>query len=362
MRTTTALEYSSTASSKPTHLGRAPPTSFFLFSLTLIDCMPASNFLKRLKSLKGTTLVTFHSLGDVDAVASALAVSQLIPRSQVASVDGVSASARHLLERLSLPLPRQLQAGELSRYDNLVLCDVSNADLLAGFSDAVMAFAGKRLLIDHHVHSKRIPAAAALIEPTKSSSCEVVCELFQAARKKPSEKTALLLLAGILHDSAFFKSAGKGTFTAFAHLLSLTRKSYPEVLALVEKRDDVSERIARLKALQRVQLYRQGEFLVGTSFASSFELACAASLVAAGCDIAFVANTGRGRMSGAKRETLAGLSIGRVMESAGRVMKGSGGGHENVGGAKGRPELTEKALAKCVEETLAKLKVLSGNR
>ena len=311
-------------------------------------------FLARLKSLRGRTLVTFHSLGDVDAVASAIAVSQLIPKSEVAAVDGVSASARHVLERLSLPLPRQLQAGELAAYDNLLLCDVSNADLLAGFSAAVLAFPGKRLIIDHHVHSKRIAASAALIEPTKSSSCEVVYELYRAARKKPSEKTALLLLAGILHDSAYFKSAGKGTFEAFSVLLSLTSKTYPEVLSLVSKREDVSERIARLKAISRVALHRQGELLIGTSFASSFELACAAALVEAGCDIAFVANTGRGRISGVKRETLEGVSIGRVMEAAGRAMAGSGGGHENVGGAKGKPQLTERALEKCVEAALLK--------
>jgi nanoRNase/pAp phosphatase (c-di-AMP/oligoRNAs hydrolase) len=313
-------------------------------------------FLGTLKALRGRTLVTFHSLGDVDAVASAIAVSQLLPRSEVAAVDGLSASARHLLTRLSLPLPRTLAAGELAGYDNIVFCDVSNADLLGGFRDAVLAFKGKRLLIDHHVHSKRIPSNAVLIESAKSSSCEVVYELFAAARKKPSEKTALLLAAGILHDSAFFKSAGKGTFTAFGHLLSLTRLSYSQVLALVAKHEDASERIARLKALQRVQVERQGDLVVGSCFSSAFELACATALVGAGCDVAFVANAGRGRISGVKRETLTGLSVGRVMEAAGRAMKGSGGGHENVGGAKGKPELTEKALLKCVEETLAKLK------
>ena len=318
--------------------------------------MPTKQFLQRLRSLSGRTLITFHALGDVDAVASALALQSVVPNSDVKSVGGITASTRHLLERLSLPQPKQISfPEEVRHYNNIVLCDVSNPDLLGDYGGAIASFKGKKFSIDHHLHNKLLKLDAHLIEYTRSSSSEIVYDLLKHSGKKITERTALLLLSGILLDSAFFKSATKQTFEAFAHLLQHTRKSYYEVLELVQTKHDVSEKIARLKAVQSAKFERVGEFVVGSALASAFELSCASALVECGCDVAFAANLKKGRISGVKRETLSGISIGKIMEAAGRLMGGSGGGHENVGGARGNAGKTQKALEECVETTVKSL-------
>ncbi|MBI5228791.1 hypothetical protein HY991_01680, partial [Candidatus Micrarchaeota archaeon] len=81
----------------------------------------------------------------------------------------------------------------------------------------------------------------------------------------------------------------------------------------------------------------------------AFELYCASKLVELGCDFAFVGNKKEGKLSGVKNESVRIGSVGRLMEAAGKIMGGSGGGHENVGGAKGKKEKVEKALDACVK-------------
>ncbi|MBI4406850.1 hypothetical protein HY571_02965, partial [Candidatus Micrarchaeota archaeon] len=62
--------------------------------------MKYAELLRELYSLKGETLISFHSLGDEEAVASATALAQLLGSGVVKSPDRINASARNLLERL----------------------------------------------------------------------------------------------------------------------------------------------------------------------------------------------------------------------------------------------------------------------
>ncbi len=319
--------------------------------------MPVKQFLSRLRRLRGRTLITFHALGDIDAVASGLALQTVVPNSDVKAVGGITAGTRHLLDELHLKQPPQItSAEEVRHYDNIILCDVSNPDLLGDYGAEIAKFRGQKLSIDHHLHNKLLKLDAHLIEYTRSSSSEIVFELLRHSGKKISEKTALLLLAGILADSAFFKSATKDTFASFAHLLTHTRKSYYDVLSLVQHEKDVSEKIACLKAVQAAKIERVGNLVIGSTIASSFELACADALVECGCDVAFAANPKRGRISGVKRETLEGVNIGKVMEAAGKAMAGSGGGHENVGGARGDLGKVPIALGLCISNTVSSIR------
>ncbi|MBI3587947.1 DHH family phosphoesterase [Candidatus Micrarchaeota archaeon] len=319
--------------------------------------MDAEKFAKALKGLKGPTLVTFHSLGDIDAVGGAFALKTLIPNSEVRASGGVGAGARRLLEKLHIPLPKQMSKSDFSRFGSIVLVDVGNPDLLGEFGGEFKGFAGTLAVVDHHYHSNNLKAGHSLIERDASSSCEIVHELLEAAGVEIGENEALLLLAGILADSAFFKSARKRTFHSFSRLLQKTSLDYPSILDLAMPRRDVSEKIARLRCVQSAKFERAGEFVVGHSLSSAFELSCASALVECGCDAAFVANPKEGRMSGAKRSALRGVNVGKLMETAGRAMGGSGGGHENVGGARGRKEAVQKALERIVKLAVRKLKM-----
>jgi len=312
--------------------------------------------LSDLKSLRGRTLVSFHSLADVDAVASAYALTTLLPRAVIRAPDRPNSPARKLLQALGREVPL-LEEGELRDFDNCVLVDVSSAELLAGFGKQFQDFAKRRKLIcvDHHLHSKKIKRAVHHSFPHRASCSEIIYEILCMSRKKVSDEAALALAAGIAADTAVFSSANSYTFSAFASLLKqLEQKkvTYAKVLEFANPAPDVSYKLSVAKAMQRAKFYEVGKgrerIVIGVTQAHSFELYCAIALLQA-ADYAFAFNDREGRMSGARsRHNTQGASVGKIMEAAGKAMHGNGGGHETVGGASGKPELAAKAAAECV--------------
>lgn len=314
--------------------------------------------LKELKALKGRTLLSFHSLADVDAVASAIGLAELLPQAVVKAPDKPASAARKLLEAVGLSFDL-LERSELSAYDNAVLVDVSTAGLLGGFGTEFEAFAraeGKKLVcVDHHLHTNRIAGASVHSFAHRSSCSEVVFELLALNGKPLRKEVALALAAGIAADTALFSSGNAASFRAFCELMEFLEKkgvSYAQVQALASPASALSEKIAIAKALKSAEFYAIGKgesrVLAGVAPASACELACALALLPA-CDYGFAFNEKEGRVSAVRsRHCLSCASVGKLMEVAGKAMGGSGGGHEAVGGASGKPGAAEAAVRECV--------------
>ncbi len=311
-----------------------------------------SQLLSALAGLRGRTLFTFHSLGDADAVNSSIVLRDLVEGlsksvCEARALDEIGGHAKKILKQLGIEL-RPVES--LSGYSNIVLTDVSTTVLLGKRGREFQSFHGKKIVVDHHKYNTALlKADLSYIDGERSSSCEIVYQLMRLTGKKPAPLQATLLLAGILADTALFKSANPVTFEATNHLLKHSGKTYQEILRLVFPGPDLSERMASLKAAQRATVQKINGLLVGVSESSAFELQCASALVELGCDYAFVANRREGRISGVKKESLKGMGVGLVMERAGRAMAGAGGGHENVGGANGKKELVDAGLAECMQ-------------
>ena len=322
--------------------------------------MEPKEFLKVLAGISGRTAISFHSRADPDAVASAIAIAPLVPRAVVRCPDEVDSSAKNLLASLGYGMLAFCKPQEIHQYQNLVFVDVSNSDLMGPIGGELGKFKGKILVVDHHLHGKRMKCDASLIQREKSSCAEVVLQLWLACGKKLPPQLAQLLLAAVVADSADLKSANAQTFEAVAYLLQRSGTTYPQARQLVIRPPDVSEKLATLKAAANASITRVGPSLVVASTqTNAFELACAQALVACGADVAFAANPDKGRISGVRRESLpATVSVGLIMEQAGRVFKGSGGGHANAGGARGSSRRTPMALAECIK--LAQKQLLAG--
>ena len=100
---------------------------------------------------------------------------------------------------------------------------------------------------------------------------------------------------------------------------------------------DLSIRIAMLKAAMRCEVERVGDCLIATTNVSSFGGAAASMLTNIGADIAFVGSVKDGssvRVSGrAKRDMiLSGVNLGKLMEDVGDKYNGTGGGHSGAAG------------------------------
>ncbi|MFH1448532.1 MAG: DHH family phosphoesterase [Candidatus Micrarchaeota archaeon] len=304
------------------------------------------SYFKEIKEKR--VLITFHSLADVDAVGSAFALRSWFPNAMIVAPDGqINSHAKRLLNALQLKMD-EFKPG----YDAMIVLDTHSKDLLGRF-----AAEKADIVIDHHIKQDSIDAQHAIIDNGYCSTCEIVYEILKELGPVDG-KTAACLLAGIISDSANFRSANRRTFRYVFELMGLSEMDYQSMLALIESRLDTPQRIAILKAIQECVLERVSEFLLVKSHASTCESRAAEALIDIGADVSFVGYSGEdARISARMRIGLEGkLNLAEIMADVGKMLGGSGGGHEMAAGANGPDkEVLEDALAECIALTKHKL-------
>ncbi|MFH1285716.1 MAG: DHH family phosphoesterase [Candidatus Micrarchaeota archaeon] len=301
--------------------------------------------LERLQSKP--VLITFHSLGDVDAVGSAFALSSYFKRAYVVPADTVNSQAKHLMKALDLKFSELSLVPENA---SVIVLDTSSKILLAPILSKLKKI---DCIIDHHaLNASSLSAQTMCIKPSYSSASEIISELLP---KPISERAAICLLAGIITDSAQFQNASARTFRNFSKLLALTNLEYKELLELLDIPQDISMRLAVLKSAQRAQITREGDFLIASSLVGSFEPASASALVSLGADVAFVGSSGTETKISARMHSSRSriLNLAELMIPIGKLLGGSGGGHACAAGANGpKKEALERALSECVSLAL----------
>jgi len=311
------------------------------------------NFLKTARRKRVAILI--HSLADLDAVGSALALQSFLGNSSTIASDLPTAKARKLLKFLK----SEVSVGGQLDCDVLFILDTNSYDMLGNLAEGVRNFKGEKVIIDHHsIHPDSIKADHLLVDNRYLSTSELVYELLKKLKCKISEKEALCLLCGIIDDSAGFRNANRKTFSNIANLLGKTRMSYEDVLGFVRTDADASQRIALLTACRRAEVEKVGGYLVAKSIVGSFESKAAEALVEIGADISFVGCRSRdgARISARMRDDVAKkLHINlatQVMEKVGRLLNGSGGGHACAAGAAGPAvERFDDAMDECLKLT-----------
>jgi nanoRNase/pAp phosphatase (c-di-AMP/oligoRNAs hydrolase) len=307
----------------------------------------AANPLSGLKAkLKGRrAIVTFHSHGDADAAGSAIALYRFIGKNAlIVAPDKPDGSARKLMEYTQTPF---ILFPDYKREpkDFFIVLDSSSPRMLPH-----LAGIAADLLIDHH---SRFPDSLAakqeIADPTASSTCEMLHFILDTA----DSISCLALLRGLMSDSSNYKYATARTFEASSELLARCGLPYAQVLSLASMPETFSERIESLRSCQSVRAEKVGDFIVATAMAKSYEAHFADALLHLGADAAFVGCEGQdGRISARMRDTLRGrVYLDRIMFEIGKVLGGSGNGHELAAGATGGNENVREALGICVKLT-----------
>ena len=288
-------------------------------------------------------ILTFHSLADIDAAGSAIALYRFLgKKASIAAPDKPAAAARKLFDFTQTPyvLFSDLKPSE---GDFIILLDSSSPHLLPHL-------AGRQIdmMIDHHTRfGGEITAKQTINDPSASSTCEMLYFLLCPADSISC--TALLL--GIISDSANFKYATAKTFEAAASLLPRTHLSYSQILSLANIPENLNERMEALRSCKSVSAEKIGDYLIATAMAKSYEAHFADALITLGADIAFVGCDGEdARISARMRDTLRGkVKLDRIMFEIGKILGGSGSGHELAAGASGKKENLVPALGICVK-------------
>jgi nanoRNase/pAp phosphatase (c-di-AMP/oligoRNAs hydrolase) len=299
-------------------------------------------------------IITFHSLGDVDAVGAAIALARFIgKKALIAAPDRPSSAARRLLDFSG---SKYVLFTDIARGkgDAIIVLDSSSPQMLPH-----LAGIQPDLMIDHHGRfGCEVSAKKVINDPAASSTCEMLYFLL-----RPKDRiSCIALLLGIISDSAAFKYATPATFEAASRLLTLSGISYSELISLSHAPESLSERIEALRSCSSVSSEKAGDSIIALAMAKSHSSHFADILVSLGADVAFVGcEAESGRISARMRDSLKGqLHLDKVMFEVGKVMGGNGGGHEMAAGATGEKSSVREALAVC--KKLAEQQILSGDR
>ena len=240
-------------------------------------------------------------------------------------------------------------------FDLIVLLDTnSKYQLGPGFED-LLTDPSRTLVIDHHEHNPSIHEISehTLIDPSKSSTCEIMYKLLLDIKGSIDEQTANLLLTGMIFDTRRFFYADEHTLSVATSLIQAGADYQACVNSLIIK-PDKSERIARLKAAGRLKIHNIDDWIIVTSKVGAFEASACRSMIDLGADVAIVGgspSSGVVRISSRSTKEFhskTGVSLGKdIMEPLGAIIDGEGGGHSNAAGANGKKNL-ERALKRSV--------------
>ena len=283
-----------------------------------------------------------HRNADADALGSAFALREAIGGT-IGVIDGCDRVASQVARQLNI----EYVINPADNYDLVVVIDTSTLTQLNGFQ------LKKYAVLDHHATTSLNEKAEFYLHRNKSSTAEIVVGVLNSMGAPIMRRAAFALIAGIITDTGNFKHASADSFRAVAELIELSGIEYGEVIDVISSvPQDISMRIAFLKAAQRALIERVDEFVIVTSQVSSFSGSAASNLVLIGADVAFVASEDNDivKVSARARKCAinAGLNLARLMEDISAKFRGTGGVHEGAAGMDVYGD-AESILASCAE-------------
>jgi nanoRNase/pAp phosphatase (c-di-AMP/oligoRNAs hydrolase) len=321
--------------------------------------------LNEIRSVLGHRIcILFHHNADPDALCSAYALSRLLPSIRagvevaISPSKGLSKISKRVAEHLGMTLEENPLIEEM---DTLFVVDTGSLQQLEEMKDRVLAAKAPLVVIDHHAEHAETKAASRLyiVDEEAASTCEIVYGLYKEAGVKPTGQAAKALLLGIAYDTRRFALGTSATFKAIGELLELDG-ALAEVPSLLTRVMDRSEKIARLKAGQRMKIYMIDGWLVISAEVSSYQASAARGLLSLGADLTLVGGSGEEGIRISMRSTDSfysetSLHLGRdIALPLGEAFKGAGSGHSTAAGVNALGGLEEalNMAVKMVSERL----------
>ena len=273
---------------------------------------------------QGRKVVLVHGNADMDALGSAYALSKAFPEADVYAPNGLDRVTRMVSEKMDVAI---LEQCDLSCYDRVVVVDTSSPEQLEGVSD----IPGNAIVIDHHKPTGKWDFVDTFYcDDTRTSCCEIIKELIDAAGIPITRDMGLMLLGGMLTDSGHFQFARPAMLPAFADIMSRC-------------------------GIERTRFDRVGEMIVAISFGGSFEASSCRAIMAAGADVVFVGSQRDENFRLSARATQEavrkGIHLGEIMSGIGEETMSDGGGHGGAAGLTGIGD-TEAMLNICMSRTM----------
>ena len=188
-------------------------------------------------------LILMHNDPDPDAMASGLALRNLLRRTKTTCVLGAFQGVTRpenlrMANMLDIQVERVTEAG-IAEFDRIALVDVQPAY----FGDQLSRI---DLVVDHHPQQDPSSAVFRDIRPAYGSTSTILTEHLRAVDANISERTATALLYAIKSDTLFFnRQANRVDLEAFSYLYPLADA------AMIRKMEGAEITIERLEYVQK---------------------------------------------------------------------------------------------------------------
>lgn len=301
----------------------------------------------RQKSNDGAIAIVAHKNGDMDTIGSAVCLASLIGPAAKACGLHVSKVAKRVLEQVggSFHLMDSNKPMWPRTLAGIIVVDcASNSQTGLQFPEGIPV-----CVIDHHQGGTDWNETDLLICWEVSSTTEIIHRYAEQFDLAMDEKSATLLLAGIITDTGRFKHANGGSFIAAGELIKKYSLDYATFIESIEKEElNHSQKMAIAKALSRLESIDAGEWFLLHTKGSTNEGIVAHSLLAAGADVALVVRRAENetRLIGRASRTAvnAGIHLGNIMSELCTTLGGEGGGHSGAAGWSGDvPTITARS-------------------
>lgn len=293
-------------------------------------------------------LLLGHKNADPDSVCSIIALSLGLEKAGFKVRRGAVEDISKISCKILAELGEQIEINPKLDADLIIMLDLSTEGQLASFAPLIASSKAKKMILDHHtIQDCTLKADFSFIDEKASSTVELAYDLLRELQIGIDEKIAKAILLGIVAETAHLQFASIKNFKILSELMEKFSINYRWLVATLEAPLDVSERIARLKASQRVKFERFGNYLVATSKVTSFEASAARALIRAGADLAAVAAEKEGEVRISLRSTMrfcekTKIDLGKdVIPKVSAIIGGTGSGHPTAAGANGK--LVKKA-------------------
>lgn len=294
-----------------------------------------------------------HRNADPDALCSAVALRRLLrtlnPKLSVVigTPEGVNKFSEKIIARFRVYTESE---PILENIDAVFTVDTNNLQQLGSLASTIENFDKQVVVVDHHYPHRSMEGFADLkfCDEAFPSTCEIIYEFYRQLRLRPRRQEAVVLLVGILYETGYLRLATSETFLRVAELIRQGAR-VEELYQMLKVQMVDSERIARLKAAQRLRILRLGGWIVALSEVGSHQASAARALIWLGADLAAVGSEDEHQLKLSLRSTKefyeqSGIHLGRdLAKPLGDYIHGTGGGHSLAAGVNGSGEL-EHAL------------------
>jgi nanoRNase/pAp phosphatase (c-di-AMP/oligoRNAs hydrolase) len=236
----------------------------------------------------------------------------------------------------------------MSAVDLIITVDTNTLQQLGELREAVLGSGKPLVMIDHHApHPENTKTAKFVIcDERATSTCEMILQMYQDLRLRPSRIVCQALLIGLLVETGHLSIATRRTFESAYTLVRLGAD--PETAMETTRGSmDESERIARIKSAQRLRMVRVENWVVALSEVGSYHASAARALVGLGAHLAIVAGKRDDELTVSFRATKeftsqTGIHLGTDLAAPlGMRMGGMGGGHATAAGANVKGEVKD---------------------